>query len=110
MSIQFIENADWRNVYQTGSSAAATSYTTQVMVGFQDVFAFAHEAVALPEGAALAEVVPACHGSKIVQLARIPGTHALPAVQIQVCLIFNVEAETGWANVGAGRTSQAALA
>lgn len=75
----------------------------------QDVLPLAQETVPLAKRPALPEVMPTCYGGKLIQLAGIPDANPLAALEIKLNLVFHIETETGWAHVGAGSASKAAL-
>jgi hypothetical protein len=75
-----------------------------MLVGIEDVLAFAHEAMPLAKGSAGAEVMSSRHRRKFIQLARIPLAYPLSIHQIQFDFIFYVKAEAGWTNIGTCRT------
>ena len=79
---KLIEHTYRRNIHQAGPGAATATHAAQVIMGFQNISAFAHETVALAQGAAFSEIMPTCHIGKLIQLTGIPGTYTASAGQI----------------------------
>src|SRR3989304_395124 len=109
LPIKFIENIHRRDVDQASASAPPAAHAAQLLVGLQDILAFAQEAMPLTHRAALAEVVAARDSRKLVQLARVPDPHSLPMPGIHFGLISHVKAEAGWTDAGAGPAREAPL-
>jgi len=57
LSIQFVEYANRRYIYQASPGTATTAYAAQEMMGIQNVLAFTHEAMALTQRPAFTEIV-----------------------------------------------------
>src|SRR3972149_8142614 len=97
-------------MHQAGLRASTASYAAQQPERIGLVLSLAEEAMPLPRRSGGAEVVPAGHGSKLVELARIPFAYAPPALERQIHLIRYVEAVARGTHVGAHGAGQAALA
>ena len=60
-------------------------------------------------GPAFAKVLPAGHGGELWQLAGVPATQALPLLQVELQLVYDIETVAGGTNQGARPASQALL-
>jgi hypothetical protein len=77
---------------------------------FPEVFILAKEAMALAISLVGAKITPPGDPGKMIELARVPGSHPLTASQINVHAILDIEAITGGTKQSAGAATETTLA